>query len=153
MPTEIQAVNYIVIHCSATPADRDITEEEIRRWHKKRGWRDIGYHVVIRRGGMVEFGRPLDVRGAHVRGRNHDSVGVCLIGGVTKLNKPENNYTDAQWASLDRVVFGLKAFFPEAEVLGHRDFPGVFKACPCFPVKDWWASKITPWSSNQKVCL
>ena len=84
MPTEIKVVNYITIHCSATRAEQNITEEDIRKWHLDRGWSDIGYHCVIRRNGMIEFGRPLDVCGAHVKGYNHNSIGICLVGGIDR---------------------------------------------------------------------
>jgi N-acetyl-anhydromuramyl-L-alanine amidase AmpD len=137
MSKEIQSTNFIVIHCSATRPDAQVTEETVRQWHLARNWSDIGYHVFIRRCGMIEYGRPLDVKGAHVLGHNHDSVGICLAGGLSTEGLPENNFTDDQWMSLERVVKAFRYLFPSAKVLGHRDFSGVSKACPCFDVREW----------------
>ncbi len=130
-------VEYIAIHCSATPPSMDIGAETIRKWHKDRGWNDIGYHVVIRRNGEVEYGRAFGVRGAHIRGFNSKSIGVCLIGGVDLDMEAEDNFTDEQFKTLDRVLTALQGLFPEAVVQGHRDFPNVHKACPSFDVKKW----------------
>ena len=60
----------------------DIGAKEIKAWHKGKGWKDIGYHYVIRLNGKVELGRPLEKMGSHVVGYNRDSVGVCYVGGV-----------------------------------------------------------------------
>ena len=129
---------YIVIHCAATPPDMVVTAEMVDRWHKSNGWAGIGYHYLIRRDGMIEPGRPLQEQGAHVSGHNHDSVGVCLAGGVDRNKKPEINFTRDQWSSLKRLVKELTVKYPHASVVGHRDFnPG--KACPCFDVETWYA--------------
>ena len=102
-----------------------------------KGWDDVGYHVVIRRNGKVEWGRSFGVRGAHVKGYNSVSLGVCLIGGVDSDMEAEDNFTDEQFSALDNVLTALQGLFPEAEVQGHRDFPNVHKACPSFDVKKW----------------
>lgn len=129
---------YIVVHCSATPAHRKIGVAEIRNWHKERGWRDIGYHVVITRSGFIEFGRDLDEQGAHVYGHNHNSIGVCLIGGVDEHGKAQNNFTPEQFKSLRLVILALQARYVNAQVMGHRDFPEVAKDCPSFDVREWF---------------
>jgi N-acetylmuramoyl-L-alanine amidase len=136
---KLKAVDYIVVHCSATKEDQDIGVEEIRRWHRQRGWLDVGYHYVIRRDGTVETGRPNDVPGAHARGFNHLSLGLCLVGGVESDGKtPEMNFTHLQWDALAELVNDLKVKHPDAEVLGHRDLPNVNKACPSFDVRAWY---------------
>jgi N-acetyl-anhydromuramyl-L-alanine amidase AmpD len=129
---------FIVVHCSATKPDFDIGAAEIRGWHLARGWQDIGYHLVIRRNGAVETGRPIDSQGAHVSGHNHNSVGICLIGGLDESGAAENNFTDRQMTMLRIVIDGLRARYPGASVLGHRDFPEVAKDCPCFDVRGWY---------------
>jgi N-acetylmuramoyl-L-alanine amidase len=130
--------NWIVLHCSATRAIQDVGAADIRRWHKAQGWSDIGYHYVIRRNGKVEAGRAVDAIGSHVKGYNHNSVGICLAGGLNNTTfKPENNYTPQQWAALTRLLTTLTKKYPTAKVLGHRDFPKVAKACPCFAAKTW----------------
>jgi N-acetylmuramoyl-L-alanine amidase len=130
--------DYIIIHCSATPPSMDIGAREIRAWHKERGWTDIGYHHVINRHGKLEMGRPTLFVGAHARGFNRTSVGICLVGGVDNTNHPDANYTVAQWEALARLVTACKNMYREAVVLGHRDLPGVTKDCPCFDVPAWW---------------
>lgn len=132
------AVDYIVVHASATPADMDIGVKEIDRWHRKRGWLRIGYHYVIRRDGHLEDGRPPYMVGAHVQGHNHHSIGVCLVGGVDSDGNPENNYTPEQFQTLDWVVNLLRDHFGAAQVLGHNDFDDVAKACPCFDVRAYF---------------
>jgi N-acetyl-anhydromuramyl-L-alanine amidase AmpD len=134
---------FLVVHCAATPPDMDIGVEEIRRWHiDDNGWEDVGYHIVIRRSGAVETGRDLDAVGAHVRGVNSISVGVCLIGGVDDDGKPADNFTAAQRVTLDAVLRMLAKAYPGAVVRGHRDFAE--KACPSFDAKEWAASRGLP---------
>jgi N-acetylmuramoyl-L-alanine amidase len=130
--------DYIVIHCSATKPSMDIGTAEIRKWHKDKGWSDIGYHAVIRRNGIREQGRNLDEIGAHVSGFNSLSVGICLVGGISEKGLPENNFTKAQFSTLKKIVSEYKKLWPTAIVQGHRDFPGVYKECPCFDAIDWW---------------
>lgn len=138
---ERERTDYIVVHCSATTDKQDIGRAEIDRWHRAKGWFGIGYHFVIRRDGTVEVGRPLKEPGAHVAGYNHNSVGICMVGGVdaNDTSKAVNNFTPKQFESLAKLVKELKQLYPKATVQGHRDFPGVAKACPCFNVKSWVA--------------
>lgn len=137
----MRKINWLVIHTAATRPSMDIGVKEIRQWHKAKGWSDIGYHYVIRRDGKIEKGRPESRVGAHVAGHNSDSIGICLVGGVNENLVPENNYTDAQWKSLENLLHKLAQKYPEANVRGHRDFPNVHKACPCFDAEPWAASK------------
>lgn len=132
-----------MIHCSATPGDQAVNAKEIDRWHRQRGFRKIGYHYVITLDGTVETGRPLSEAGAHVVDHNAQTIGICLAGGIDpKTKKSKATYTKAQWASLEKLVKELKATYKRAEVVGHRDFPGVKKDCPCFDAKEWW-SKVS----------
>lgn len=138
--------DYIVIHCSATPPSSDIGADEIDTWHKARGWSGIGYHAVIRRNGEIEFGRHPDDVGAHVRGQNARSIGICMVGGVDGGGMPESNFTPEQYESLDRSIKFYSLAYPLAKVVGHRDLsPDVngdgvisehewMKACPSFDV-------------------
>ncbi len=135
----MRPVEYIVVHCSATKPSADIGAAEIRRWHLDRGFSDIGYHFVIRRNGVLERGRPLKKPGAHVKGYNRRSIGICWVGGLNNITgKPEDNRTEEQKITLATLVKALKEIWPYAEVKGHRDFPGVKKACPCFDARAWW---------------
>ena len=129
--------NYLIIHCSATRANQNITFADIKRWHTmERAFFDIGYHWVIERDGTVKQGRPVDVWGAHARGQNHESVGICLVGGLDNNNQPEDNFTPLQKRMLKLLVAGHQALYPGVEVRGHNHFNG-HKACPAFPVELW----------------
>ena len=136
-------MKYIVIHCSATSPTQDIDIHDIRRWHiKGNGWSDVGYHVVITRDGEIQYGRPFDRKGAHVKGHNKDSIGVCLVGGIDSEGNPEANFTGEQQLSLHRVLQAMEILFPNSEVKGHRDFEGVQKACPSFNVEKFLRTGI-----------
>lgn len=135
-------ITGIVVHCSATPAGKAFTAADIDRWHRGQGWNGIGYHYVITLDGKIEPGRPLRMPGAHVAGHNHDTIGVCYIGGMNALNtEPLDTLNDAQADALELVIRALKHRFPGAAVLGHRDFPRVAKACPSFDVAAWLARR------------
>lgn len=148
--------DYIVIHCSATPASRDIGAADIDTMHKGQGWQGIGYHFVIRRNGRVEVGEDLKKVGSHVQGFNSVSVGVCMVGGLGKDGKGENNFTPEQWDSLEDLILLLRKSYPEATIVGHRDMSpdlnkdGVvkqnewMKECPSFSVTDWLAGGMQP---------
>ena len=143
----MREITDIIVHCSFTkPREGQhprIGVQEIRRWHtdpkpKGRGWSDIGYHYVIKRDGTLQLGRPLERAGAHVRGQNKHSVGLCLVGGMNKrTGKAVNDYTDAQWQTLTMVVGGLVHQFVGAKVSGHNNWTNA-KTCPNFDVKEWW---------------
>jgi N-acetylmuramoyl-L-alanine amidase len=132
-------VRFIAVHCSASPPSVYVDRDVIDRWHRARGFLSIGYHFVIKRDGTVQAGRAVDQIGAHVEGHNHESVGVCLAGGVDEKGKSVNNFTPEQMNALRALVAGLSTKFPDATVQGHRDFPNVAKDCPCFDVKPWWS--------------
>lgn len=151
-PEEIDA---IIIHCSATRADKLFRAKDIARMHRQRGFRTIGYHYVIDRDGTVELGRPETEQGAHCntsgmsgRSYNKHSIGICYIGGLDKHGKPTDTRTDEQKVALRELVAKLCRKYPIVEVLGHRDTsPDLnddgevepweyIKACPCFEVRD-----------------
>lgn len=124
-------ITELIVHCSATPAGRDVTASDIRRWHKEeRGFADIGYHFVVRLDGRVECGRPMAVVGAHCRGHNSRSVGVCYVGGIGSDGRPADTRTPAQRQALLGLLTALRRRFPGASIHGHRDFAP--KACPSF---------------------
>lgn len=132
------STDYIVVHCSATPESMRVGVSEIRQWHKDRGWKDVGYHFVITRNGSIQHGRPIEDVGAHVRGHNGNSIGICLIGGVDEHDDPVANYTTRQYLSLRLLIDGIKMRYSNAKLMGHRDFPEVAKDCPCFDVREWY---------------
>jgi len=137
----MREIDLIVVHCAATNPNMDIGAIEIRKWHLAKNWSDIGYHNVIRRNGALEHGRDLTISGAHARGHNKRSIGVCLVGGVDTENEPENNFTEAQMTTLRGYLDTLLEIFPNAKLMGHRDLPDVNKACPSFDVREWYKEK------------
>lgn len=134
--------DYIAIHCSATSEKQNFGAADIDKWHRSKGWACIGYHYVIKRDGTIEEGRKESQIGAHVADWNAVSLGICLIGGIDADDhtKAEDNYTPEQWTSLIKLLKELKQRYPKAKIQGHRDFPKVAKACPCFDVKTWLAT-------------
>ncbi len=130
----MRKITKIIIHCSATPEGRDYTVADIDRWHRARGFKGIGYHYVIYRDGSVHPGRAVEVIGAHCKGQNANSIGICYIGGLATDGKTaKDTRTPAQKEALRRLVAELKAKYPGLTVHGHRAFAN--KACPCFDVK------------------
>ncbi len=129
-------INRIVVHCSATREGGYFTAADIRRWHKERGWSDIGYHYVVRLDGWVEVGRPVEKPGAHAKGYNEDSIGVCYVGGLDAAGKAADTRTDEQKASLKIICEYLCRWHNVSEIVGHRELPGVKKDCPCFEVQE-----------------
>ncbi|ATF00768.1 Negative regulator of beta-lactamase expression [Phaeobacter gallaeciensis] len=133
----MRPISKIIIHCAATHPTQDVGVREIRQWHKARGWSDIGYHAVIRRSGVIEYGRPATRIGAHVRGRNTGSLGVCLAGGhgSSAEDRFDDHFTEAQKVMLVGMLHGLKLALPHATIHGHNEFAA--KACPGFRVAGW----------------
>jgi N-acetylmuramoyl-L-alanine amidase len=125
-------VSKIIVHCSATrEGDDSINAEVIDRWHKARGWKGIGYHFVILLDGKIETGRMINKCGAHTKGYNCSSIGVCYIGGVEKDGKtPKDTRTPEQIASMLELLRVLRKMYPDAKIHSHRDFAA--KACPSF---------------------
>ena len=131
---EYRPIELIVIHCSATRCTRSYTVDDCRRDHRNRGFADIGYHYYITRDGVVHAGRPLYTEGAHAQGYNCRSIGICYEGGLDVEGAPADTRTPEQKETLQKLLERLKADYPDAKVVGHRDLPGVKKDCPCFEV-------------------
>ena len=135
----------IFVHCSATPWGEVLTFDE---WHRKRGWKGIGYHYIILNGhpfpdvtfwefldGQIEPGRRLDDDpifeddevGAHVAGRNSSSIGICLVG--------KNVFTNKQLETAKHLLKQLTNHFNLTldDVLGHYEDPHTPKTCPNIP--------------------
>ena len=123
-------IDKIIVHCSATPEGRDIDAAKIDDWHKGRGWKMIGYHFVIKLDGTIELGRPLDMQGAHTKGHNKNSLGICYIGGCDRNMDAKDTRTDEQKESLLLLLKTLRKIYPDAKIHGHRDFAP--KSCPSF---------------------
>ena len=139
----------IIIHCTATKEGVDIRAKDVDRWHKEQGWRMIGYNYLIDLDGTVEIGRPLTMVGAHCKGWNDRSIGVCYVGGLDKQGKSKDTRTVAQKMAMHKLVDELLDKYPTiVKIMGHRDTsPDLngdgtitpnewIKTCPCFEVKN-----------------
>lgn len=131
----MRTINKIIIHCSATPEGRNNTIEDIDRWHKQRGFTQVGYHYVIHIDGEIREGRLEHIVGAHCYGQNQTSIGICYIGGLAKdCSTPKDTRTNNQKASMLQLLHHLKQKYPNATIHGHNEFAS--KDCPCFDVKN-----------------
>ncbi|MFD1805574.1 N-acetylmuramoyl-L-alanine amidase [Pasteurella oralis] len=166
-------IQKIVIHCSATQNGKALHNDKqtaamiIDHWHKKQGYqrgfqartfnphlKHIGYHFIIDCDGSIETGRKIGEIGAHVRGHNKHSIGICLVGGIGSGDEQYyGRFTAAQWHALYQVLQQLTQQYPDANIYGHRDLSpdhngdGVIsqhewlKQCPCFDVWSWLDSE------------
>jgi len=129
-------IRYIVIHCTATPQNTSV--ESIQRyWRDVLKWKNPGYHYIVEPKGMLRQLTDESKIANGVRGYNRESIHISYIGGVDSNGKPFNNMTLSQSETMKALIDALKVKYPSAEVLGHRDFPNVRKACPSFDVKSW----------------
>jgi len=125
----MRLIDKIIIHYSETPSTMDIGVKEIRAWHKQRGFRDVGYHYIIRKDGTIEKGRDIDDVGAHCLGQNNHSIGICYVGGEDEADDRTLHQID----SLNVLVASLRnVIIPEPSVHGHNEFSD--KKCPGFNV-------------------
>lgn len=142
----MREINLIVVHCSATRADRDFTENDLEVCHRHRGFNGAGYHFYIRKNGDVKNTRPLEKPGAHALGYNAHSIGICYEGGLDVRYRPADTRTEWQKHSLRVLIRTLLMDYPGCRVCGHRDLspdrngdgrisPEEWvKECPCFEV-------------------
>jgi len=120
---QMRVINKIIIHCSDSPDHLEIDSNTIEKWHIERGFRAIGYHAVILRDGMVEIGRDEHEVGAHAKGYNAKSLGICLVG--------RNDFTDNQIKALIQLVqtWRKKYGISTEDVIGHYEV-NKHKTCP-----------------------
>jgi N-acetylmuramoyl-L-alanine amidase len=142
-------ITTLVIHYSATPIEHDYSSTDIDRMHRKRGFNEIGYHIYIRKDGSEEFGRDLSEpgrfeQGAHSKGENDTSIGICYEGGVSAsdTNLGFDSRTPEQIATMIKVIDRLQCRFVGSIVEGHRDMPGAATQCPGFNARLWWDSVL-----------
>ena len=126
-------IDLLVIHCSDT-AGGDAAS--IRKYHiEKNGWMDIGYHYVILRNGKIEPGRPESDIGAHCRGFNVTSLGICLVGNNSAYESTADDFTDQQLDSMVRLIrhLQIKHRIPLDGIKCHYELDAWDKTCPNMP--------------------
>ena len=155
-------IRFLVVHTSASRPEqaRNLDIHAVNEMHKLRNFTMVGYHHLITTDGRVQNGRPYNKMGAHVKGHNHESLGICLAGGLDENGKPADTYSGSQKAALVMVLRSLKVLCPQAEILGHRDLsPDTdgngqvdewewVKACPCFDVRAWCDAVGVEWRAK-----
>lgn len=147
-------LKYLVIHCTATPTGREVTGDDIRRWHTSpvsqggRGWKQVGYTDLFHLDGSVErlVGNNEDMNvdpwevtnGA--AGYNSVSRHIVYAGGVdaNDVNKAVDTRTPAQKEAMKRYVLDFHRRFPGVRIVGHNQLAA--KACPSFDVPEWLES-------------
>lgn len=138
-------IDTIMIHCTATPPGREVSVRELDAWHRAERFEPYvrpdgekvyaGYHLLVHLDGTYERIRPDEHRGQHCPqgNMNNRAVSVCYVGGVDNNNKPCDTRTEAQRKTLLTLVRTLRARYPGAQVVGHRDYAP--KACPSFDAR------------------
>ena len=144
----MRKIDLLVIHCSATRVDRCYTEHDLTTDHLRRNFSGAGYHYYIRKNGDIKTLRPIEIPGAHARGFNLSSIGICYEGGIDATGHPSDTRTAFQKHSLRVLVMLLLKDYPCSKVVGHRDLsPDLnhngeiepeewIKECPCFDASE-----------------
>lgn len=146
-------LKYLVLHCTATPEGRQVSSDDIRRWHTNpvskggRGWKQVGYTDMFHLDGRIERlvannednnVDPWEVTNG-AAGHNSVSRHVVYVGGMTKDNKKsKDTRTPEQLCAMKKYVQDFHRRFPNVKIVGHRDLAN--KACPSFDVKAWLKS-------------
>jgi N-acetyl-anhydromuramyl-L-alanine amidase AmpD len=123
----MRKLNKIIVHCSASDIAGHDNIDTIRKWHvDERGWKDVGYHFFIRKDGTIEKGRDVRIAGAHCKGHNHDSIGICLSG--------KSEFTLDQYISLGALLQVVQFEYGDLGIYPHNHF-NKGKTCPNFDSK------------------
>lgn len=146
----MRTIKYIAVHCTAS--HQSMTIEGLKQEFKRKGWVNPGYHYVVSPDGKITQLLDEDKISNGVKGFNSVSINVAYIGGIDINDKPNDNRTDEQKASLRSLLKMLHKKYPTAVIQGHRDFsPDLnkdgkitpnewMKACPCFNAKEEYSN-------------
>ncbi len=124
----MRKLKTIVVHCSASDNPNHDDISVIDNWHKQRGWRMCGYHRFIKTTGEVQTGRRISEIGAHVKGHNDDTIGICLHGSL------EENFTEEQFEACASEVDELMELYPSIDNVVSHNFYDPNKTCPNFNI-------------------
>lgn len=140
----MRVINSIIIHCSASDTPSQDSAQAIYKLHtssKKKlfkwgkydttgkNFNDIGYHYVITKDGFLHMGRPISKPGAHCRGYNHYSIGICLTG--------DTHFTQEQFDTLEKLLINLMDIF-ELTLVDIKPHSALNKSktCPNFSLQE-----------------
>jgi N-acetyl-anhydromuramyl-L-alanine amidase AmpD len=133
-------IRFLTIHCAATPEGRNVSAEQVEQWDVAR-FNQPSYHWIIELDGHTHRSLQDDVLGAHVAHQNSHNIGICFVGGCDIHMAPKDTRTPLQRQAMLALVKSYMDRYPGIKVLGHRDWPGVHKACPSFDVGAWLKSE------------
>lgn len=133
-----KATNAIVLHDSHTPPSVISGEDHLTIQGRIKGLLSVGYHFIIDRDGQVQECRPHATMGSHCPGRNHDTIGVCLMGGLSDAGDQEDNILAQQLVALRTLVMGIRGLYGgSVPILGHGEVQNPHdRACPCVDMKE-----------------
>ena len=131
-------IQFIVVHCTASNPDAKVRDIQ-HYWEENLKWKNPGYHYLIKRDGQIVQLQDESLIANGVKGNNHNSIHLSYIGGIDKDGKPKDTRTSEQQEAMFEKLMELSEKYHKAKIVGHRDFPGVKKACPSFDVRSWLA--------------
>ena len=115
-------LQYIILHHTAASADQ--TVNQIHSYHLNKGWIGIGYNILVDKYGNTYWGRGIEYRGAHTKGYNDISIGICAIGNMETGIMPE-----AQKESIKKTIKEVLQYYPSiTKIVGHKDLAATL--CP-----------------------
>jgi N-acetylmuramoyl-L-alanine amidase len=146
-------LQYLVIHCTATPEGREVSVEDIEKWHLEgRGWSRVGYSDLIQLDGkllnLIPFDQddnvdPWELSNGAL-GYNGKARHVVYSGGCANLTLSDgkrpakDTRTPAQYVALATYVLYTVLRHPDIKVIGHNQISS--KDCPSFDVPKWCKS-------------
>jgi N-acetylmuramoyl-L-alanine amidase len=127
-------INRIILHCSGTNiVTYDFDAIKVDHVNN-RNWSDIGYHLGVDFNAGIHVLRPIEIQGAHTKGHNGDSIGICVLG--------LHSFTKRQFEALGKLCEMLMKIFniKKNNVYGHNHF-NHNKTCPTFDV-EWFKEQF-----------
>lgn len=130
-------IRYLIIHCSATRSTQSYPMVQLERDHRQRGFERGGYHYYIRRDGGIYVMRRHSEVGAHCRGYNRCSLGICYEGGLDSMGRSADTRTLEQQRSLMHLLRLLRVMYPQSVIVGHRDLSPDKNGDTCITPDEW----------------
>ena len=142
-------LELLVIHCTATPEGREVTRDDIERWHTLpvslggRGWKQVGYSDMIMLDGelvnLVPYNDdnevdPWEVTNG-VKGINGKARHIVYVGGTDSKGNAKDTRTVPQLSTMIDYIDDMIEKHPDIKIAGHNQFAP--KACPSFDVPTW----------------
>lgn len=134
----MREIRFLTVHCTATAQTATVAAIQ-RYWRENLKWKNPGYQIIVTPDGTAHRLAPDTTVCNGVAGHNQHSLHVSYIGGIDSKGRAIDNRTEAQKATLLRILTEWKRQYPKAVIQGHRDFAGVRKSCPSFNAKAEYA--------------